>query len=687
MTRSILSFSLFGVLAACGSKPPAPAAPPELKSPPQQPAPVPVAAAAPVPQPPSAEQELTSTCRSELAAAKGALDQIVAVGDARTIDNTLEPFNEIARHVANAAYRGGLWKEVHPDPKVREAARACNEEAQKFNSALLVDRRVYDALVAVDVKSADAETQRTMMLVLRDYKLAGVDRDDATRKRLVELDEQITKLGIEFDKNIAEDTRSVDVDPKRLDGLPADWIAAHKVHDGVVTITTDYPDFVPVMAHATDDDLRKQLYIKSMSRGDAHNEDVLKQLLALRAAKAKLLGYKDWADYISADKMLRGGKAEADFIARVSKLANARMKKDYAELLAQKRKTAPKASSVDSWQKWFLETQIKKEKYAVDAAEVRTLFVYDSVLKGLLDITSELYDVQYRSVANDPQAWHPDVAVFDVMRGEEKLGRIYLDMHPRPDKFKHFAEFPIRDGIAGKQLPEGALVCNLPDPKTSAGPALMEHGDAVTMFHEFGHLMHHILAGKHHWARIAGISTEQDFVEAPSQMFEEWAWRYDTLKRFAKTPDGKPISEDLVAKMNRAHTFGMGTQTAQQMLYAAVSLEYHRADPAKLDPLAEWKTLQAKYTPFAYVDGTRQYTAFGHLNGYSSMYYTYMWSLVIARDMLTAFAKPGLMSTDVAHRYRDMVLAQGAFKDAADLVKDFLGRPYDFKAFEKYLSE
>ncbi len=687
MTRSILSLSLLGLVSACGSKPPPAPQPKPAPAPVPATAPAPQPAAAAVPPPVSAEQQLANDCHAELAAAQASLDQLVAVSGARTIDNTLEPYNEIMRHIANAAYRGGLWKEVHPDPKVREAARTCNEEASKFNSALLVDRRAYDALKAVDVKAADADTQRTMTLLLRDYKLAGVDRDDDTRKRLVELDQQITKTGIEFDKNIAEDTRSIDVDPKRLGGLPADWVAAHKVHDGVVTITTDYPDFVPVMAHATDDDLRKQLYIKSSSRGDAHNEEVLKHLLELRAQKAKLLGYKDWADYVSADKMLKGGKAEADFIARVSKLASARSKKDYAELLAEKRKTDPKAKAVDSWQKWFLETQIKKEKYSVDAAEVRTYFVYDKVLKGLLDITSELYDVQYRPVANDPQAWHPDVQVFDVMRGDDKLGRIYLDMHPRPDKYKHFAEFPIHDGITGKQLPEGALVCNLPDPKTSAGPALMEHGDAVTMFHEFGHLMHHILAGKHHWARIAGISTEQDFVEAPSQMFEEWAWRYETLKRFATTPDGKTIPEDLVAKMNRAHKFGMGTSTAQQMLYAAVSLEFHRADPAKLDQLATYKQLQAKYTPFAYVDGTRQYTAFGHLNGYSSMYYTYMWSLVIARDMLTAFAKPGLMSTDVAHRYRDAVLAQGGSKDAGDLVKDFLGRPYDFKAFETYLSE
>ena len=631
--------------------------------------------------------ELADACHAELAAAQTSLDTLLAVSGAHTLDNTLEAFNDVERHLNNAGERGGLWKEVHPDPKVREVARTCVEESQKAQSALLVDRRVYDAIKSLDVKGADAETQRVVTLTLRDYHLAGVDLDDAKRKRINELDEQMSKVGIEFDKNIAEDTRSIDVDPKRLGGLPPDWVAAHKVHDGVVTITTDYPDFVPVQTFATDDDVRKQLYIKYISRGDAHNEDVLEQLLVLRAEKAKLLGYKDWADYISADKMLKGGKAESDFIARVTKLAAPRAAKDYAELLKQLKKSDPKATRVESWQKFFLEAQVKKEQYAVDAAEVRKYFVYDNVLKGLLDITSELYDIQYQTIANDPSAWHPDVQVFDVMRGAQKLGRIYLDMHPRADKYKHFAQFPIRDGIVGKQLPEGALVCNLPDPKTSAGPALMEHGDAVTMFHEFGHLMHHILGGQHHWERLTGVATEQDFVEAPSQMFEEWGWRYETLKRFATAPDGTTIPEALVDKMQKARKFGLGTWTVQQMLYAAVSLGFHQADPAKLDQSKMVKKLQAKYTPFPYVEGTKFHTSFGHLNGYSSMYYTYMWSLVIAKDMLTPFTKTGLMSTEVARKYRDAILVPGGNKDAAELVKDFLGRPYDFKAFEKYLSE
>jgi thimet oligopeptidase len=214
----------------------------------------------------------------------------------------------------------------------------------------------------------------------------------------------------------------------------------------------------------------------------------------------------------------------------------------------------------------------------------------------------------------------------------------------------------------------------------------MEHDDVVTMFHEFGHLMHHVLGGQQKWVRQTGVATELDFVEAPSQMFEEWGWNYDTLSKFAKNASGEVIPKDLVVKMRKADKFGLGTQVLQQMFYASISLQFHQGDPGK-DQLALVKKLQAKITPFGYVEGTKFHTSFGHLVGYSSMYYTYMWSLVIAKDLLTPFQKTGLLDTNVTYRYRDKILAAGGTKDAADLVKDFLGRKYDFKAFEKYLSE
>jgi thimet oligopeptidase len=696
------SFAVLLLAAACSSKP-APAPQPPV-TPPE---PVKPAEPPPVADKGDAKGDMVvdvldhekflGECRTLLNDAKANYKMVVSdSASKRTIENTLEPFNEVARYLANAANMTQLGREVHPDAKVRDAARECEKEVAAFGAEVLLDRRAYDAIKAVDVSKADANTQRFAQVTLRDYKRAGVDLDDKKRARLKQIEDEVTDLGQKFQKNIAEDTRFIEVtDAKRLQGMPADWIAAHKPDaKGVIKITTDYPDYLPFIAYADDDELRKDLYIKFRSRGDGGNEELMKKLLVLRLEKAKLVGFSDWAEYQSDDKMLRGANNAQRFIDRVTALAQTRSKKDLAELQAaltslggrMLNRVKTPAGTVADWQKPWLEREVKKGKYAVDATVVREYFEYNATLQGLLDITSAIYDLQYKP-ASDTRTWHPDVRVYDVMRGGDRLGRIFLDMHPRADKYKHAAQFSIKEGIVGKQLPEGALVCNFPNPKTASGPALMEHGDVILMFHEFGHLMHHILGGKQKWVRQSGVATEQDFVEAPSQMFEEWGWSYETLSRFAKHhKTGEVIPKDLVAKMRRAEKFGLGLSTLQQMFYAALSLEFHRADPAKLDQLATVKRLQAKYTPFGYVDGTRFHTSFGHLVGYSSMYYTYMWSLVIAKDLLTAFEKPGLLATATTFKYRDAILAAGGTKPAADLVKDFLGRPSDFKAYEKYVT-
>ncbi len=628
-------------------------------------------------------------CRRALDAAGRLLPALLTVQSPRTVANTLEPYNELLLQLGNAGATAGLLSEVHSEESIRDAARNYEQEVSKFASELSLNRDVYDALAAVDVSGADEATRRFHDQMLRDYRRAGVDRDDATRTRLQEIEAELTKLGQRFSKNISEDTRTVEVrDPARLAGLPQDFLDSHPPDEhGVVRISTDYPDYNPVVTYATDDELRRELYVKFRSRGDAENEAVLRDILVLRAEKSALLGYTNWAEYITEDKMIRSATHAAEFIDKIWKLAEPRAGREYGELLETLRATSPDASFVADWQKMWLENQVKKQRYEVDSEEVRAYFPFKHVLTGLLGITEAIYDLEYR--LSDAPTWHPDVSAYEVWRktGELHLGRIYLDMHPREGKYKHAAQFTYRDGMLDRQLPEGVLVCNFPDPKS--GLALMEHDDVVTMFHEFGHLMHHVLGGRQRWVRQSGVATEFDFVEAPSQMFEEWAWSHDILARFTHHHEtGAPIPAELVEKMRRADKFGLGTSTVQQMFYAKVALEFHRAaEPGSFDQLETLKALQQRYTPFRYVEGTRFHASFGHLVGYSAMYYTYMWSLVIAKDLLTPFADKDLMATDVTYRYRDLVLAPGGSKDAAVLVRDFLGRDYGFDAFEAYLCE
>ena len=212
----------------------------------------------------------------------------------------------------------------------------------------------------------------------------------------------------------------------------------------------------------------------------------------------------------------------------------------------------------------------------------------------------------------------------------------------------------------------------------------MEHDHVVTLFHEFGHLVHHVLAGRAEWTRFSGVATEWDFVEAPSQMLEEWAWDADILRSFATNADGEPIPADLVARMRAADDFGKGYHARTQMFYAAMSYWFHTDRPADLT--ARMRELQAAYSPFPWIEDTHMFASFGHLGGYSSAYYTYMWSLVIAKDLFSAFDPEDLFAPEVARRYRDLVLAPGGSRDAADLVAAFLGRPYTFDAYAAWLA-
>ncbi|HWM88234.1 MAG TPA: M3 family metallopeptidase [Kofleriaceae bacterium] len=628
-------------------------------------------------------------CRSGLTRAREALPAILAVQKPRTVDNTLVPYNKMLVDIERSSASAGLIHSVHPDKTVRDAAEACEQEAAAFVNELKLNRELFEAFNGLDTKGMDADTTRLVTRALRDFRRSGVDKDEATRKRVKEIDDELVVLGQHFSRNIVDDVRHIALtDAAGMKGLPKDYIDSHKPNaKGEILITTNYPDYIPFMTYAESSELRKELYVASRARGDKTNVDVLKKILTLRTEKVKLLGYASWADYATEDKMMKSGKNAASFIERVSRTAQKRARRDYAELLRYKKRHIDKnATRVDDHEKSYIENKVKAQSYSYDAQEVRPYFPYRQVEQGLLDITAEMYGVQYRPAA-DAETWHQDVRAFDVMRGGEKMGRIFLDMHPREGKYQHAAQFTLRSGVVDQQLPEGVLVCNFPNPRTEP-PALMEHDDVVTMFHEFGHLMHHVLGGQQRWIEQSGVATEWDFVEAPSQMFEEWAWSHDTIKRFARHHEtGAVIPEEMVLRMRKADKFGIGLQTVQQMFYASVSLRFHTLDPNGLDMPVEVRRLQEKYTPFKFVAGTSFHTNFGHLNGYSALYYTYMWSLVIAKDLLTPFHRHGLMNPEWTFKYRDLILARGGTKDAADLVKEFLGRDFNFKAFEDYLTK
>jgi thimet oligopeptidase len=622
-----------------------------------------------------------------LAAGQRAIDTLLATKGPRTIGNTLVPFDEAIRQNNSAGYFAGLMEQVHPDAGFRDHAQAMLTKASAAQTAIALNHNVYNALAALDLSKADAATKYYVQRQLLEFRLAGVDKDDATRARLKKLNDQATEQQSMFDRNIADGQNVVEADPSELDGLPQDYIDRHKPGaNGKAQITTSYPDALPVFSFAKSDALRRRVTVAFLTRAYPKNQEVLTNLLKTRYEIATLLGYSNWADYNAADKMIAKGHNIADFIQQVRDAARPLAKREFEMLLAEKQKTDPGAKEIWDYERAYLSEQVRRTKFDFDSQSVRPYFPFMQVKQGILDAAAELFQVSFQQEMNVP-SWHPAVETWLVIDHGKPIGRFYLDMHPRPGKYSHAEMAPVLDGIRGKQLPEAILVCNFPAP-TADDAGLMDYGDVQTFFHEFGHLMHHILGGQQQWAGITGISMESDFVEAPSQMLEEWIRSPQVLAKFARHyKTGEPVPADLVARMNRASAFGRGVWADRQNALTAISYDVYKTKPESVD--LDKVTLDANrnYTLFTPLPETHMWASFGHLGGYSSAYYTYLWDKVIAEDFFLQFDHKNLLAGDAPMKYRRVVLEPGGSMSANDLVKNFLGRPQNMTALQHWLSE
>uniref|UniRef100_UPI0030FB9CAD M3 family metallopeptidase n=1 Tax=Hyphomonas sp. TaxID=87 RepID=UPI0030FB9CAD len=468
-----------------------------------------------------------------------------------------------------------------------------------------------------------------------------------------------------------------------LMGMPQDYIDAHQPDEnGQITITTDYPDTGPIYSYSPNEALRKELRKVDSDRAYPENIEPLRRLLEKRYELATLLGYPNWAAYVTEDKMTGSPEVAEAFLSRVETAATDAAGIEYQRLLAKLVETQPDADSVPEWSSSYLAEQIRQSDYALNSQEVRQYFAYDNVRSGIFALVQDLFGVEIRDWADAP-VWDESVTAHEMYRNGELIGRFFLDMHPRDGKFKHAAAFPIRLGPTSDGVPVGALMCNFPAGDHTTG--LMEHRQVETFLHEFGHLIHAMFSGQPDFASLSMGNLEWDFIEAPSQMLQNWVWDYDTLAKFAVNADGETIPRELVEKMNAARDFGKGLTTLRQLVYAGVSLNYYNRPPDEVDFDEIWNERQSALSPFEALPDVHRYVSFGHLDGYSAIYYTYQWSLAISTDLFTEFEKNGLRDTATAARYRDSVLAPGSSKPAAQLVHDFLGRDWTPEAYEQKL--
>jgi thimet oligopeptidase len=639
------------------------------------------------------EPELNDRVDRLLRRAVERLDALEAEDGPRTVENTLVPLDTILLEVLNLGSHCGFVFVTHPDPALRDAGRRGSEATERFLSEFRTRRRLYDSLRTLDTGRLDAEGRHALAKMLREMRRGGVELSPEDRARFLKLSDEIEGLSNRFQQNISELVRSVVVtDPADLAGLPADFVHAHPpAADGSITLTTRYPDAIPVLSYADRSDLRRRMMTEFLLRAYPENMPVLSEVLARRFEYARLLGYPTWADYALEDKMMATRPAAESFIGRLDALVRKPADRHVARVLERKRRDDPSAERVEPWDGGgggggYYEAKLRQEEFGVDLKLFRDYLPYTAVRDGLLRLCERLFRLAI-TPAPSAERWDPTVEAYDVTRDGRAFGRFYLDLVPREGKFSHAAQFNLRIGLQGQQLPQAALVCNFVDPKTPKESARMEYSDVVTFFHEFGHLLHALFSGHGRWLYNTQGFIEWDFVEAPSQLFEEWARDPDVLASFARRPEtGEPIPRELLDRLKAAEGLARASNWQFQTALAAAALGYYAAEPNRIDPETAFQSMSGRYLSVPRPAGSHLEASWGHLMGYSACYYTYAWSLVIARDFLGRFLEKGsLVDPELADRYAETILAPGSSRPAVDLVATFLGRPFDYAAFEKWI--
>ena len=596
------------------------------------------------------------------------------------VETTLRAYDNLNRLLADAGSEALFYREVQISPASRTAGEKCEVAISSELTKLQLSRPIYEHLKAVQPAADDAQTKLYLTRTLGAFERAGIGLDAAGRAKAQALADDISKLGSAFNANIPKGQKTITATLAELDGLPQDFIDAHKPGaDGKVTLKTDSTDYVPVLTYAKSGELRHRFQQAYYLRAYPENDAVLRDMINKRDELAHLVGRPNYATLNFEDRMLNTtDKVQAllDDMAAAAKPAGTR---DYAKKLALLQQMQPGATKIEPWDNSLISRLVQKQSYGYDRQEARKYFAYDKVRDGILQLTEDLFGVDIRPWALPK--WDKLVESYAVYDHGKLIGRFILDSHPRDGKYEHANAIGLRTGVDGA-VPVGALVMNLP-----AGKGLMEHSDVVTFLHEYGHLLHGIFGGQNQrWAGLSGVANEWDFVEAPSQMLENWVYDYDTLAKFATDASGKPIPRELVDQMNKARYFSIGMDDMRQLGLSNISLQYYlHTAPADLGAAA--RALDGKYDPLPMPADSQFQDAFGHLSGYAAAYYTYRWSIVIADDMFTEFQKNGLRDRATAERYRKLILAPGGSKPSAELVQDFLGRPISLDAYRAKLAK
>jgi len=616
--------------------------------------------------------QVTAVCDAGLAQARKTIAAMEKKKGAGAIFDEWNRLQIAMEDFVNPIY---LLGSVSPDKAVRDASEPCLQKYTALSTDLFQNEKLFARVRAA--KPAGAHQAKFRKDLLEGFEDSGVALPPDKRARAKQIFDRLEELRQDFDRSIREDPTKVTFTPAEVAGLPDSWLKAQEKKrdkDGNYVLGLDYPTYFPFLENAKTEEARKRYYIAKLNEGGEKNLDRLYEMFKLRQELAGLYGLPSFAEYVLRRKMAGNVKSVEKFLAEVRGSISDLERADVEDLRAAKSKetgTPLADTKAYRWDARYYSEKIRRERFAIDQEKLRKYFPTGKAMEYTMLVAQRLYGVKFAE--RKVPAWHEDVRYFDVLdaKSGKFISGFYLDLFPREGKYNHAAAFPVRGAsLRAKRTPLSALVTNF----DREG---LNHNELETMMHEFGHVLHGVLS-RTDYNPEAGTSVKGDFVEAPSQMFEEWARRAQPLALFKQVcPECPQLSADEIKRLDDARRYGSGNLYTNQWLYATYDMALS-TDPQP--PLPLWVKLESQ-TALGHVDGTMLPAGFSHIaSNYAAGYYGYMWSQVIALDMLSAF-KGDLLDPKVGRRYREAILSQGGQVEEMDQVRKFLGRDPSPDAF------
>ena len=647
---------------------------------------------------PDADIPSDSPIRAQREAAARALDAIAAGTGERTFENTVSALDAVVARFFEDVRMTSFMADVSPDAVLRDRGREADQEMSDWFAEFNKREDLYLAVREFEAKGEElsALDQKLLDETLRDFEREGMGLPVAKRERLLAIDKELNELESDFSKNIADDETMLPFLPEELAGAPQRMLESLPKSGGLVLCEMNGPVIGGLLTYCDSETTRKKAVVAIGRRGSSRNVGLLERILSLRHEKATLLGYANIAAYNTETRMAGSPEVVFNFYEDLRPRLRKKALADFKEYQDAKREhTGDPEAELHPWDISYYKNYLKRTRYAVDSTVLRDYFSMETVTEGLFSITQTIYGLRYEDITEQARSegrpiWHEDVKLFAVHDKDtgKLLGEFYIDLHPRPNKYSHAAQFPLR---LRREYPDGtistplvALVCNFTKP-TADAPALLSHDEVETYFHEFGHCLHSILT-ESPYAYFSGTQVARDFVEAPSQMFEEWVWSPTVLNTFAHHYEtGEPIPEEILEGMIAARNLGSGLSTEGQVFLGMMDMTYHTDDDGVVDTTTVRAQVYRDTRLFETLPNLWGQASFGHLMGYHAGYYGYQWSLVYAADMAARFKELGLLNPEAGRLYRAKVLSQGGMREELDLVRDFLGREPNSDAYLNHL--